>query len=76
MDLKISVSRSSGDSLTPEDPATASSGPGNPASAVLPVRPVTFKATEFALPDLNKDLALSESDQDSVYDRATLVSKL
>lgn len=29
----------------------------------------------MAVPDLNKDLALSESDKESVYDRKTLVSK-
>lgn len=76
MDLEIPVPRPSGVSLTPKVPATASSGPDTPTSAALPVQPATSKAPEIALPDLNKVVALSESDKDSVYDRATLVSKL
>lgn len=75
MDLKIPVPRPSGDSLTPKDPATASSGPDTSTSVALPVQPAISKALEIPLPDLSKDLALSESDNDSTYSKTTLVSK-
>lgn len=64
MDLEIPVPTLSGDSLTLEDPATASSGSETPIPDALPVQPVTSKAAEIAVPDLNKDLALSETDKD------------
>ncbi|XP_052713920.1 uncharacterized protein LOC128187507 [Crassostrea angulata] len=75
MSLKIPVPKSSGDSLIPKDPkdpATAPSSPDTSTSAALPVQPATSKASEIPLPDLNKDLTLSESD---IYSKTTLVSK-
>ncbi|XP_052708847.1 BTB/POZ domain-containing protein KCTD7-like [Crassostrea angulata] len=77
MSLKIPVPKSSGDSLTPKDPASASStvSPDTSTSAALPVQSATPKASEIPLSDLNKDLALSESDKDSIYSKTTLVSK-
>lgn len=77
MSLKIPVPKSSGDSLTPKDPVSASStvSPDTSTSAALSVKPASSKALEIPLPDLNKDLALSESDKNSIYSKTTLVSK-
>lgn len=59
------------------NPVSASStvSPDTSTSAALSVKPASSKALEIPLPDLNKDLALSESDKNSIYSKTTLVSK-